>query len=160
VLVQKLTLYLGNPVYALALVLSSLLCCSGLGSLLSARVLRRGARAVSAAAAAVALALVGYRFALDACLHATLALPLGARIALALALLAPPATLMGVPFPAAVAALGDAQRDRVVRGWVLNGYGSVLGACLAMILSISFGWRSTRWRRRHGRERLRLRADR
>ena len=73
-------------------------------------------------------------------LSATLALSLAARIALSLALLAPPALLMGMPFPAAVAALTRTRPELVVRGWVLNGYFAVLGACSAMIVSISFGF--------------------
>jgi spermidine synthase len=141
VLVQKLTLYLGNPSYALAVVLCGMLIFSGLGSLLSVR-LRAAARprAVAVAALAVAVTLLAYRFGLDACLQATLAQPVATRIALALALLALPATLMGMPFPAAVAALGDTRRGLVVRGWVINGYCSVLGSCVTMILSISAGF--------------------
>ena len=140
VLVQKLTLYLGNPAYALAVVLCGMLIFSGLGSLLSPRVRRiRGGVALSAVAVAVSLAF--YRFGLDACLNATLALPITTRVALALGLLAVPATLMGVPLPSAVAALYDGGRAQVVvRGWVINGYFSVLGACLAMIISISVGF--------------------
>jgi hypothetical protein len=139
VLVQKLTLYLGNPSFALAVVLCGMLIFSGLGSLLSGVV--RGRRyGVILPAVAVAVSLVAYRFGLDACLRATLAQPVATRIALALALLAVPATLMGMPFPAAVASLGEARRGLVVRGWVINGYCSVLGSCLAMILSISVGF--------------------
>ncbi len=140
VLVQKLTLYLGNPVYALAVVLCAMLTFSGVGSFASTHVARRGGRAVGVAASGVAIVLVAYRFGLGPMLDLTLALPLGVRIALALALLAPPALLMGVPFPAGVAVLGEARRDLVVRGWVLNGYFAVLGACAAMIVSISFGF--------------------
>jgi spermidine synthase len=139
VLVQKLTLYLGNPAYALAVVLCGMLVFSGLGSLLSAR-LRAHPRGVVLPAGAAALSLLAYRFALDPVLQATLSQPVAARIALALALLALPATLMGMPFPAAVAALGEGQRGLVVRGWVINGYCSVLGSCLTMILSISAGF--------------------
>jgi spermidine synthase len=139
VLVQKLTLYLGNPSYALAVVLCGMLVCSGVGSLLSVK-LRARPFGVVLAASAVAVSLIAYRFGLDVCLQATLAQPVAIRIALALALLGLPATLMGMPFPAAVASLGDAQRQLVVRGWVINGYCSVLGSCCAMILSISVGF--------------------
>lgn len=139
VLVQKLTLYLGNPSYALAVVLCGMLVFSGLGSLLWSKSSAR-AFGVAVPALAVAVALVGYRFGLDPCLGASLAQPTAVRVVLALALLGVPATLMGMPFPAAVAALGDAKRGLVVRGWVINGYCSVLGSCLAMILSISFGF--------------------
>jgi spermidine synthase len=135
VLVQKLTLYLGNPAYALAVVLCGMLVFSGLGSLLSAVL-----RTPVIPASAVALTLIAYRVGLDACLHATLAQPIALRIALALALLALPATLMGMPFPSAVARLGEARRGLVVRGWVINGYCSVLGSCVAMIVSISAGF--------------------
>jgi hypothetical protein len=84
--------------------------------------------------------LLAYRLGLDGVLHATFALPLQLRIALAVALLALPATLMGVPFPSAVSALAQARGGLVIRGWVVNGYCSVLGSCLAMILAISFGF--------------------
>jgi spermidine synthase len=135
VLVQKLTLYLGNPAYALAVVLCGMLVFSGVGSLLSARL-----RGPVVGAAAVALSLIAYRIGLDACLSGTLAQPIALRIAIALVLLALPATWMGMPFPAAVARLGEARRGLVVRGWVINGYCSVLGSCLAVILAISIGF--------------------
>jgi hypothetical protein len=134
VLVQKLTLYLGNPAYALAVVLCGLLVFSGIGSLLSAKL------SPAHAAGAVALALLAARVALDPVLHATLAQPLATRVALALALLGLVGTWMGMPFPSAVARLGETRRALVVRGWVVNGYASVLGSCAAMIISISFGF--------------------
>jgi hypothetical protein len=140
VLVQKLTLYLGNPAYALAVVLSSLLVFSGVGSLLSGRFAARSARTTAWTALAVALCLVLYRMGLDGLLHATLALALPVRIAFAIALLALPATLMGMPFPSAVAQLAAVQPGLLIRGWVVNGYCSVLGSCLAMMLAISFGF--------------------
>jgi hypothetical protein len=134
VLVQKLTLYLGNPAYALAVVLCGMLLFSGLGSLLSTKL------QPAAAAALVGLALIAARAGLDPVLHATLSQPTAARIALSLALLGAIGLWMGMPFPAAVAALGEARRGLVVRGWVVNGYCSVLGSCAAMIVSISFGF--------------------
>jgi hypothetical protein len=137
VLIQKLTLFLGNPVYALAVVLCAMLLFSGLGSLLSGYVGRYGRKGIVVASLAVALTLVGYRAGMDLALHTTLAASLGYRIAMALVLLALPSTLMGVPFPAAVATLDPSS---VVRVWVINGYFSVLGSCLAMIISISFGF--------------------
>lgn len=140
VLVQKLTLYLGNPSYALAVVLSALLVFSGLGSLASGRLSTRTGPAATFAAFAVALCLMLYRFGLDPVLHATLSYALAARIALAVVLLALPATLMGMPFPLAMSQLAAAQPGLVIRGWVVNGYCSVLGSCLAMIFAISFGF--------------------
>jgi hypothetical protein len=140
VLVQKLTLYLGNPAYALAVVLSALLVFSGLGSAMSSWLAERSQRAAALAAGSAALCLVLYRVGLDNALHSTLALSLGVRIFMAIALLALPATLMGMPFPLAMSQLAAAGGGLVIRGWVVNGYCSVLGSCVAMILAISFGF--------------------
>jgi hypothetical protein len=47
---------------------------------------------------------------------------------------------MGMPFPSAIAQLAAARPGLLIRGWVINGYCSVLGSCLSMILAISFGF--------------------
>ncbi len=140
VLVQKLTLYLGNPTHALAVALCALLIFSGIGSFLSDKLPGTPRSRLTMSCAAVALVLIGYRSLMDPIMQATLAADISVRIAIVLALLSLPATLMGMPFPTAVAALGDSRRDLVVGGWVVNGYFSVLGSCLAMVLSISFGF--------------------
>jgi hypothetical protein len=48
--------------------------------------------------------------------------------------------MMGIPFPTAVSSLGRERQHLVVAGWVVNGYFSVLASCLAIVLSISFGF--------------------
>jgi hypothetical protein len=140
VLVQKLTLYLGIPSYALAVVLCALLVFSGLGSLMSAALPGRAERRLGIACGSIVVVLVVYRLFVDLVLHATMGLSLSWRIALVLLLLALPATLMGIPFPTAVSSLARERRQLVVAGWVVNGYFSVLASCLAIVLSISFGF--------------------
>ena len=87
----------------LSVVLLSLLVCSGVGASLSARVLGRGPRAVAAAMGALAVLLVAYEALLPRLFDAALAWSFPARAALSVVLVAPPALLMGMPFPAAVA---------------------------------------------------------
>jgi hypothetical protein len=140
VLVQKLTLFLGNPSYALAVVLCALLVFSGLGAMISGRLPGRPTRVLVLCCLTIAAVIVSYRFGMDLILDRTLHLPLTGRIALVLGLLSFPALVMGMPFPTAVRALGERDQDAVVAGWVANGYFSVLASCLAMVLSISFGF--------------------
>ncbi len=140
VLVQKLTLFLGNPSYALAVVLCAMLIFSGLGSMLTVYLPGAVGKRLIVICATIAAVLVLYRLALDPILAGTLHLPIAARIALVLGLLAIPATAMGMPFPTAIAALGTTRQDLVVGGWVVNGYFSVLASCAAMVFSISFGF--------------------
>ena len=141
VLVQKLTLYLGNPSYALAVVLSAMLLFSGVGAMVAGKLRGDPARRVLMACAAVATVIVVYLVVLDLLIGATLQLPIATRVALTLLVLAPPAMLMGIPFPTAIEALGAKRQDLVVGGWVVNGYFSVLASCLAMVLSISTGFK-------------------
>jgi hypothetical protein len=121
-------------------VLSALLVFSGLGSLMSSWLAQRSQRAAALAAGSAAVCLLLYRVGLDAALQSTLALALSLRIAMAVGLLALPAMLMGMPFPLAMSQLAAARAELVIRGWVVNGYCSVLGSCLAMMLAISFGF--------------------
>jgi hypothetical protein len=145
VFVPKFTLFLGNPVHALSVVLFALLASSGLGSALSARLVGGDRRRLGAVAAAVAALLVLEGVGLHRVFEAALAWPFAARCALAVALIALPGALMGVPFPTSLA-LGSAARDEDARGpwaaqaWVLNGYASVVGSVGAMIVAIAWGF--------------------
>jgi len=140
VLVQKFTFYLGNPSYALAVVLAAILVFSGIGSRISANLPVSKPVSIITSCAGIAFFIAGYRFLMDPVLNATLYMDLGVRIVIVLLLLSIPATLMGIPFPVAVAGLSRSRQDLVVGGWVVNGYFSVLASCLAMVISISCGF--------------------
>ena len=137
--IQRFTLFLGHPLYAIAVVLTGFLTCAGLGAGCSAAFARRSARPIVLAAAAIALLTLGYLLALPPLFEALLPLPDAARIAVALALIAPLAFCMGLPFPLALARLKDGEPDLVPWAWAINGCASVLAAILATLLAISFG---------------------
>ena len=167
---QKFVLFLGHPIYALAVVLATLLAASGVGSALSGwgcvRFGPRGfvVRAVLALAGVLAL----YALGLTALFHWLLGLPIGLRVLVAVGLIAPPGILMGVLLPTGVRVAGghapdierappepdlsakvertaagetDGEgRDLVACAWSANGAASVVGSVLAMGLSMSFGF--------------------
>jgi spermidine synthase len=145
---QKFVLFLGHPIYALAVVLATLLAASGAGSALSGwgsvRFGTRGfvVRAVLALAGVLAL----YALGLTALFHWLLGLPIGLRVLVAVGLIAPPGILMGVLLPTGVRVAGGhdegdgAGRDLVAWAWSANGAASVVGSVLAMGLSMSFGF--------------------
>ena len=145
VFVPKFTLFLGSPVHALSVVLFALLASSGVGSALSARLVGASRRRLALVAAAVAGLLVAEGIGLQRVFEAGLAWPFAARCGLAVALIALPGVLMGMPFPTSLA-LGAAGRDEAARGpwaaqaWVLNGYASVVGSVAAMIVAMAWGF--------------------
>ncbi len=144
VFIPRYTLFLGNPVYALSVVLFALLVSSGVGSALAPSLIGSRPRRLAAVALAVAGCLVLYRFGLQAIFVAGLGWPIAARVALSVALIALPGTLMGMPFPTGLT-FGSAPHagggeSWVARAWVLNGYASVVGSVGAMIAAMAGGF--------------------
>ncbi|MBM3976511.1 MAG: hypothetical protein FJ299_05925 [Planctomycetes bacterium] len=140
VLAQKFILYLGNPMYALAVVLFSVLVFSGIGSALSARV-REPRRAL----AAVIVLAIAYPFLCNPLFEATLHFSTPVRIAIAVALLAPLALAMGMPFALGVSRIARGPSSLVAWAWGINGYMSVVGSALTIVLSIAFGFNAVVW---------------
>ncbi|MEM7308259.1 MAG: hypothetical protein AAF682_16385 [Planctomycetota bacterium] len=140
VLAQKFILYLGNPLYSLAVVLFSVLIFSGIGSALSPRV---GNPRIALTVVILLGAL--YPVLCDALFGATLQLPTAARIAIAVVLLAPLAVSMGMPFALGVDRIARGSSGLVAWAWGINGYTSVIGSVLTVVLSIAFGFNAVVW---------------
>lgn len=139
-LMQRFTLYLGHPVYGVALVLTVLLLGAGAGSLLSHRTAPPGRPPETVFLLIIASGVL-YALALPWVFSATLDLPLAARCGLGVVLVFPIGLALGAPFPAAMARLEQAADTRLVGwAWAANACGSVLGPLLAMMLAIDLGY--------------------
>jgi hypothetical protein len=142
--IQKFVLLLAHPLYAVAVVLFSFLLFAGIGSACSRRL--RGA-AGSTGGHPVTKAVLGIGVAAALCLallpwlfqHA-MGLRDVARIAIAMALIAPLAFFMGMPFPLGLAWVEAADARLVPWAWAINGCASVTGAVLATLLAIHVGF--------------------
>jgi hypothetical protein len=136
--IQQLVLLLGHPVYAVVAVLFALLALSGVGSAWSDGIAARpGWRA--AAALAVLLALLAA--AALTLVHAAQPAPLAVRAAVALAVLAPLAVLMGMPFALGLRRVAGGDTVRVAWAWSANGFASVVAAPLAALIALEAGSR-------------------
>lgn len=136
-LIQRFVLFLGHPTYALTVVVFAMLAASGLGSYWS-----RGHRRLSfiaAVIAAAALWILVYGAVLTPALSRAVGLPPALKFALAGAVLAPLAFLLGMPFPAGLSWLADRGEQTVAWAWALNAAASVLGSVLAIFIGIHFG---------------------
>jgi hypothetical protein len=141
---QKLTVYLGQPVYSLAVVLFSLLLFSGLGSWWSGHwpAEQIAARLRRVFPALVVFLLLHALFS-SVVLERTLPFGLPARLLVAVALLSVLGFLMGMPFPTGIRWAGRRQPTVVPWLWGINGVTSVLGSALATALAIHVGFRLT-----------------
>ncbi|MFP3938729.1 MAG: spermidine synthase [Thermoanaerobaculia bacterium] len=144
--IQRFTLFLAHPLYAVAVVLAGFLVFAGAGSAASGWLGERfpaGGRrpsAVGLAAGSVALLAVAYTVVLPPLFDRTAGLPQPAKVALALAFLAPLAFAMGMPFPLGLARTGRREPAWVPWAWAVNGCASVVSAVAATLLAIHFGF--------------------
>ena len=143
-LLQRFVLLLGHPVYSLTVTLFSLLLGTGAGSLLSQRIsaaeLRPRVQLVLIAVAMVAILGI---FALPPIIASSISLSHVARIALAVALIAPAGVLMGMPLPAGVRLLAADHPELVAWAWGMNGALSVIGATTAVFIAMNWGFSVT-----------------
>jgi hypothetical protein len=73
-------------------------------------------------------------------LETTLPLAMPLRTALAVLVLAPAAVIMGMPFPLGLRLLNQAHRAEIPWAWGINSCLSVVGAALATLLAVEFGY--------------------
>ena len=133
-LLQHLTLLLGHPIFTLSILLFTLLAAGGLGSRSSGR-FRPGPVCLGVAALAAS-----YALALPRVVPHLLALPLGARIAIAILLVAPLGFLMGMPFPRGLRETGEGPFPPPPFYWGLNGIFSVVGSMVTMVTAVVLGF--------------------
>jgi spermidine synthase len=143
--IQRFTLFLAHPLYAIGVVLAGFLLFAGLGSgaapALERHLAGRRIGALTLAIAAIVLLATLYILALPPVFAALPGLPELAKILLSLVLIAPLAFFMGMPFPLALARLRAAAPQLVPWAWAINGCASVLSAIVATLLAMTFGTR-------------------
>ena len=108
-MMQQLSIFLGQPIYSLAVVLAGLILAAGLGSLASDRLPISSALTSRAPALLSALVLVVYSLVVLPAIHGAVGGVLWQRIAVSLALVAPCGFIMGFCFPVGTA-LGKPAR--------------------------------------------------
>ena len=143
-LMQRFSLFLGHPSYALVVILAAVLLSTAAGSFLSDRVAEsKLAKAVLVAGVGVAVIAAIEGVVLGGLLRALITLPLVARVAITGVLVAPCGLLMGAMVPSLVRALGAAKSPLVPWGWGINGATSVIGTGLATTIAIFAGFTVT-----------------
>jgi hypothetical protein len=143
---QRLSIFLGHPTYGLTVSLFSVLVFSGIGSMLTERLVRTDhPRSLLVPMAALAVAVVAAGFATPAVLGATESATTPVRIATAVALLAPLALVMGMPFAVGMRAAAGVDKAPTAFLWGINGAASVCASVLAVVTALFFGIAAAFW---------------
>ena len=140
-LVQKFILFLGPPVYALSVVLFSILLFSGLGSFVSSHFreekLQRNIQLICFVVAALILF---YLSILPSFLYTFVRLPTYLKALLVVGLLVPLSFVMGMPMPLGIQWLRKSSPGMIPWAWGVNGSTSVLGSILTILIAVNFGF--------------------
>jgi hypothetical protein len=135
-LLQHLTLLLGHPIFTLSVLLFTLLAASGAGSRMSHRF------AMRPACLFIALLGIAYALALPRVIPLLMPLSLVARVAVAVALIAPLGFAMGMPFPRGLGQTGHGPFPAPPFYWGLNGILSVIGSIGTVVAAVTLGFRT------------------
>ncbi|UCB55214.1 MAG: hypothetical protein JSW45_01360 [Thiotrichales bacterium] len=143
--IQKFTLILSQPLYAVAVTLCAFLIFSGLGSLYAQRKLMASPDEHTQRLLKYAIGLIGaitliYVFAFPHITGPIMAMSEPARITAAVLLAAPLSFVMGMPFPIGLTATRTNSPTLLPWAWGINGCASVLSAILAIVLAIEIGF--------------------
>ncbi|MFN3595321.1 MAG: SAM-dependent methyltransferase, partial [Thiobacillaceae bacterium] len=138
--IQRFMLFLGHPLYAVAVVLAGFLLFAGLGSRLAGRLAWEARRIVLGAALVIAGLALAYLSLLPPVFGALAGLPDAGRIGVSLALIAPLALAMGMPFPLGLKQLAGAAPAFIPWAWGINACVSVIAAVLATWLAMHLGF--------------------
>ena len=143
--IQKLTLFLHDPLYAIAVALTAFLIFAGLGSAFVHRRMMVAAtdpyRAGIMRPVAFLVVLSGvYMLVLPSVFDTFIQLPDIARILISIVVIAPLAFCMGMPFSMGLSELGRHAPTLIPWAWGINGCTSVVSTVLATMIAIHYGF--------------------
>ncbi len=140
-LMQRLVLFLGQPVLSLAVLLFSLLLGAGIGSIYSGRFAsEKIIKVIAMASISIVAMLLSYTFLLPLIFNQLLGLDIAIRLLATVVILTPLGFLMGFPFPLGLRLLREIKMENYIPWmWGINGISSVLGSAMAVVIAISLG---------------------
>jgi hypothetical protein len=141
VLMQRFALFLGHPMYSIAIVMGSMLLFAGGGSWLSSR-WRGDSRVelqlitIGVAASCVFLASPLAVWLLDS----AMGMHMSIKVLLTAALIGPPSLLLGFYFPTGLRIISERSPLFIPWAWGINGGFTVVGSVLTIAMAMTFGF--------------------
>jgi hypothetical protein len=150
-LIQKFTLFLGQPVWTMITVISTLLIASGIGSWMTNKITSSSKSQKEKLIEQkkkiyyifiiifVLSVLIGQFASIFFSLFP--AFPLALRIFISIIIIFPLGFFMGMPFPIGISLIRDEENSYVPVAWALNAFFSVIGTVITIILAMTLGFK-------------------
>jgi spermidine synthase len=144
-LIQRMSLFLGHPIYGLAIVLFSVILATGIGSLVSELAMPLAPAALLGWPIALAAYLATLPLWLGGVLAATEPSSLVERAAVCLLVVVPAGAIMGFMFPTGMRLCGRIDTQITPWLWAVNGAAGVLASGAAILISIETSLNHALW---------------
>jgi hypothetical protein len=138
-LIQRLSVFLGHPAYALGILLFTIIASTSIGSLLSEHLPLTRLPWIFLYPLLTAAAIVAIRFALNPLIAAWITQPTLNKALVAIAVIFPLGILLGCFFPTGMRLVRAARATETPWYWALNGVFGVLCSAVAVFISIYLG---------------------
>lgn len=136
IFIQLFHKLIGFPVHTFVLVISTMLVSAGLGSMYSRKFLRLMNNKTQYVFIIIFLYGLGFIFSFEALFYHFLSYSLPVRLLCGVVMIAPLGFFMGMPFPIGILGLSENNATAISWAWALNGFFTVLGGYLAIVISI------------------------
>ena len=140
--IQRFVLFLGNPAYAVSVVLAGLLVSSGLGSYRIHRSSSPEMTLLRQSTIALVLVTLAYVVLLSPLFHVFLDWHITLRFLISLMVIAPLGVVLGSFLPVGVRIVARIAPELVPWAWGINTCMSVISTVLSVILAMSYGFRT------------------
>jgi hypothetical protein len=138
--IQKYILFIGYPVYAVAAILSALLIGAGVGSFCSSRLKKHPLQILRIVICALVIIILIQIVLVPWFFRQFLASSFVTRIVISILLIFPCGFFMGIPFPIGLSWTAQHNKNFIPWAWGINGYATVIGSVLSVILALHFGF--------------------
>jgi hypothetical protein len=137
-LVQRLSVFLGHPIYALGVLLFTIIASSAIGSLMSERIPLTRFPWVMIYPSAIAVLIIVVRFMIPALNSNMISVSMINKILMSILVVTPLGLLMGTAFPTGMRLVYSTKAAETPWYLALNGILGVLSSALAVLISIYF----------------------
>jgi len=142
-LLQRMSIFLGHPVYSLSVLLSTLILSTGIGSFLSGKFPLQSARRLVIWGVVTGAYAVGLAVFMGSVFATLVDADLTTRIALCVWWIAPFGILLGFGFPTGMRLITAIDPKPTPWFWGINGAAGVLASIVAVVLSLALGISAT-----------------
>jgi hypothetical protein len=144
-IIQRISIFLGHPVYGLAIGLFGIIVSTGIGSILFERTSWTSGGRIVIWAVLVALYVAMLPVWLPALVETFEGEPLSTRILVSCMAIAPSGILMGFGFPAGMSLVKTIDERPMPWFWAINGAAGVLAASAAILVSMEWSINASLW---------------